>query len=153
MIWRSIPAYAKYRLVSWSDDKELSSGANDISWNSLKKKTKLKSDNTLQMTKNNKFFIVFIILPNELHPSQRYHHVHHFANLSRHWNFLHHHQPILYLLVLFILIIKKKFLLGILVFYTHENNDKNKKIIILLVNTLFVVYKITLQIWKWSVSV
>ena len=44
--------------------------------------TKLKSDNTLQMTKNNKFFIVFIILPNELHPSQRYHHVHHFANLS-----------------------------------------------------------------------
>ena len=38
VIWGSIPAYAKYWLVSWSDDKELSSGADAIGWNSLKKK-------------------------------------------------------------------------------------------------------------------
>ena len=38
------PAYTKNWLVSWSDDnsddKELSSGADVISWNSLKKKKK-----------------------------------------------------------------------------------------------------------------
>ena len=35
------PAYTKNCLVSWSDDKELLSGADAISWNSLPKK-KLK---------------------------------------------------------------------------------------------------------------
>ena len=33
----SIPAYTKNQLVSWFDDKELSSGADAIGWNSLKK--------------------------------------------------------------------------------------------------------------------
>ena len=36
----SIPAYTKNRLMSWSDDKELSSGADAIRWNFLKKKKK-----------------------------------------------------------------------------------------------------------------
>ena len=35
-------AYTKNRLVSWSDDKELSSGAGAINWNSFKKKKKKK---------------------------------------------------------------------------------------------------------------
>ena len=38
--WGSIPAYIKNWLVSWFDDKELSSGADAIGWNSLKKKKK-----------------------------------------------------------------------------------------------------------------
>ena len=33
----SIPTYTKNWLVSWSDDKELSSRADTISWNSLSK--------------------------------------------------------------------------------------------------------------------
>ena len=36
----SIPAYTKNWLVSWSGDKELSSGVDAIGWNSLKKKKK-----------------------------------------------------------------------------------------------------------------
>ena len=39
-IWGSILAYTKNWLVSWSDDKELSSGADAISWNSLSKNKK-----------------------------------------------------------------------------------------------------------------
>ena len=34
-IWGSIPTYTKNWLVSWSIDKELSSGADAIDWNSL----------------------------------------------------------------------------------------------------------------------
>ena len=41
-IWDSIPAYTKNLLVSWSDNKELSSEANAISRNSLKKFKKKK---------------------------------------------------------------------------------------------------------------
>lgn len=37
MIWGSISAYTKKRLMSFSDDKELSLGVDDISWNFLKK--------------------------------------------------------------------------------------------------------------------
>ena len=40
----SIIAYTKNWLVSWSDDKELSSGANAIGWNSLKIKNKVGKD-------------------------------------------------------------------------------------------------------------
>ena len=36
-IWDSFPAYTKNLLVSWSDNKELSSEADVISRNSLKK--------------------------------------------------------------------------------------------------------------------
>ena len=42
-IWDSIPAYTKNLLVSWSDNKELSSEANAISRNSLKKFKKKKA--------------------------------------------------------------------------------------------------------------
>ena len=41
-IWGSILAYTKNWLVSWSDDKELSLGADVIGLNSLKKKKKKK---------------------------------------------------------------------------------------------------------------
>ena len=37
-IWGSIFAYTKNRLVSWSNDKELSSGADAIDLNLFKKK-------------------------------------------------------------------------------------------------------------------
>ena len=41
-IWDSILAYTKNHLVYLSDNKKLSSGAGIISWNSLKKKKKIK---------------------------------------------------------------------------------------------------------------
>ena len=50
-IWGSIPTYIKNWLVSWSDDKELSSRADTIGWNSLKKK-------------NNISILAYFILPN-----------------------------------------------------------------------------------------
>ena len=36
--------YTKNRLVSWYDDKELSSNANIIGWNSFQKKKKRKKE-------------------------------------------------------------------------------------------------------------
>ena len=43
-IWGSIRVYTKNWLVSWSDDKELSSGADVIGWNSISKmKIKIKT--------------------------------------------------------------------------------------------------------------
>ena len=38
------PAYTKNWLVSWANDKKRSLGADDIGWNSKKKKKKLKDN-------------------------------------------------------------------------------------------------------------
>ena len=49
----SIAIYTKNWLVSWYDDKELSSGVNVISWNSLSLKKKKKKKVLDELNKSN----------------------------------------------------------------------------------------------------